>query len=84
MRIAVFALLSLAVSSASAFQIETPSSPPAAPRVTVYDFPDEEVGGTRATPNGDVVIVHTPDRLPSLVKVRADFDAELIDSAHSL
>jgi hypothetical protein len=78
--VAVFALLSLAVSSASAFQV----NPEPEPRYEDFSKEPDVVTADVHDPALEKVDVRVPERLRSLVEIREDFDAELVDSAHSL
>ena len=61
-----------------------PAEPDPAQRVTRYDFPDEEVGGTADRPAGERVDGHLPVRMPSLVRLRESFTPELLQAAETL
>ena len=63
-----------------------PQSAPveATPPPVTYEFTPESIQGGTQRPEHEVVEGHVRRRLPSLVRVRIDFRAELLQSAEML
>lgn len=86
------ALLFTALLAGPALADQTPPAAPAADPsadvryapVTHHTFTGEEVDGRTQRPDGDVVLSRHAAPLGSLIRIRTDFDRELLQSAQDL
>lgn len=82
-----FAILPVLLFAASAFAqpaLPSPPPPPGARDAKVMVFDPERVLGATERPDGTTVHVPVRRRAPSLIRVRADFQRELLQSAELL
>ncbi len=79
------ALVSLVLIAVPALAQPNPPTPgPETPAPVIMEFDPEGVNGTTQSPDHVVTQAHVRELLPSLVRVRTDFRAELLQSAEML
>ena len=86
-RIALASLLALGFAAPAFAQGKTTkqTAPVTYQKTTVLkDFEDEKVGGTTVGPDGSAVSSAQRKTFPSFLKLRADFQAEMIKSSQDL